>query len=242
MGQFKVDGLKHSYYRLLTGSMVNIYVGPTKRQWTLHRNLLQHHTKFFEQRVMNPSEKEDNVELLEDDPSAFEMLVKYLYQGKIDDVAELASEKKWAHAESCQKLYFLCDRIGLHQLKNCAIDQFRRACFDSGLVPGPEEMRPVYDNTSVGSPFRTLISQIAARQIMDPESDNSAATYQTCFENGPEFAVDVINAIRDGAGGKLLKDPTQEVGCFFHEHQDDELCQKKPKKEVRFPKDLFRDD
>ena len=222
--------------------MVNIYVGSTRRQWSLHQNLLKHHTAFFEDQVKKTGEKDDSVELLDDDPSAFEMLVKFLYQGRIDDVGEVASDKKWAHAETCQRLYFLCDRIGLHQLKNCAIDQFRRACFDSGLVPGPEEMKPVYDKTPMGSPFRSLISQIAARQIMDPESDKSAITYQLCFENGPDFAIDVINAIRDGAGGKLLKDPTQEVGCFYHEHQDNELCQQKRKKEVRFPKDLFRDD
>lgn len=221
--------------------MVNIYVGSTRRQWTLHRNLLKHHTTFFENQITKNGEKEECVELLEDDPTAFEMLVKFLYQGKMDNVAEIASEEKWAHAEACQKLYFLCDRIGLYQLKNCAIDQFRKACFDSGLVPGPEEMKPVYEKTPVGSPFRSLISQIAARQIMDPESDNSAVTYQTCFENGPDFAVDVINAIRNGTGGRLLKDPTQEVGCLYHEHRDNEVCQQKRKKEVRFPKDLFRD-
>ena len=221
--------------------MISVNVGPTKRQWTLHRNLLSHHTNFFEDDIARNGETEASVELLDDDPSAFEMLVKYMYQGRIDDVADVPGEKKWAHAEVCQKLYILCDRLGLSQLKNCAIDQFRKACFDSGLVPGPEEMTPVYEQTPIGSPFRRLISQIAARQIMDPESDNSALTYKVCFESGQDFAIDLINAIREGTGGTLLKDPTQEVGCFYHEHPDNEVCQQKRKKEVRFPKDLFRD-
>ena len=222
--------------------MVNIYVGSSNRHWMLHENLLKHHTSYFEENTTTDDKGERSVRLPDDDPAAFEMLTKYLYQGQIDDVISLPSEKKWGHAENCQKLYFLCERLGLHQLKNCAIDQFRKACFDSGLVPGPEEMKPVYDCTSSRSPFRLLVSHIAARQIMDPDSENTALTYRMCFEGSPDFAVDVINAIREGAGGTLFKDPTHDIGCYYHDHRDNEQCSQKRKKEVRFPKDLFRDD
>ena len=164
------------------------------------------------------------LELLDDDPRAFELLVKWLYQGKIDDVSDMPMEKKWDYADSCQKLYILCDKIKLPQLKNSAIDQFRKGCFEAGLVPGPEEIQPVYANTPPSSPFRKLISKIAARQIMDPESENDAGTYRICFEANADFAIDVVNAIREGAGKKLFQDPTEEGGCAYHDHENGQLC------------------
>lgn len=168
--------------------------------------------------------KSMKLELLDSDPLAFELLVKWLYQGRIDDVSAMPDDKKWDYAHACQKLYVLCDQIHMPQLKNIAIDQFRKGCNEAGLVPGPEEMKPIYETTLPGSPFRKLVSKIAARQIMDPESTNDARTYRLCFDGSPDFAIDVINAIRQGAGGTLFEDPTEGVGCAYHEHENGASC------------------
>lgn len=211
--------------RLLSGPLVDIYVGEARRHWSLHRNLLCHHSAFFQDHLGDETKRKGcKLELLEDDPGAFELLVKWLYQGRIDDVSDMSVDKKWDYADACQKLYVLCDKINLPQLKNFAIDQFRKGCHEAGLVPGPEEMKPIYDSTPPSSPFRRLVSKIAARQIMDPDSQVSARTYKMCFEGNPEFAIDVITAIREGAGGKLFEDPTEQVGCAYHEHDNGQAC------------------
>ena len=118
----------------------------------------------------------------------------------------------------------LCDKIHLPELKNEAIDQFRKGCYEAGLVPGPEEMMPVYERTSSSSPFRKLVSQIAARQIMDPHSESDAGKYRECFAANADFSIDVVNAIKHHAGGQLFPDPTESQGCFFHEHPFDQQC------------------
>lgn len=140
--------------RLLSGPFVDIFVGEDARHWALHRNLLCYHSDFFE--LKDSKAKNGKIELLEDDPRAFELLVKWLYQGRLDDVADMPSDKKWEYADTCQRLYILCDRINLPQLKNLAIDQFRKGCFGAGLVPGPEEMKPIYEHTPRSSPFRKV--------------------------------------------------------------------------------------
>lgn len=222
---FGVDSLTTLRLRFLSGPMMDIYVGENRRHWSLHSKLLCHHSTFFEDHFAGENKKKGGkVELLDDDPRAFELLVKWLYQGKIDDVSGMPIEKKWDYADACQKLYVLCDKTKLPQLKNMAMDQFRKGCFEAGLVPGPEEMKPIYEKTPPSSPFRKLVSKIAARQIMDPESQNDAATYKICFESNADFAIDVVNAIKDGTGTKLLKDPTEEVGCNFHEHDNGQVC------------------
>lgn len=203
---------------------MDVYVGESKRHWSLHRNLLCHHSAYFKDHAAEDKKNGTKLELLDDDPRAFELLVKWLYQGKIDDVSDMPTEKKWIYADACQKLYVLCDKIEMPQLKNFAIDQFRKGCFEAGLVPGPEEMKPIYDKTPSSSPFRKLVSRIAARQIMDPENQNDARMYKMCVEGNPDFAIDVINAIREGAGGTLFPDPTEGRGCIYHEHNDGQVC------------------
>lgn len=131
-------------------------------------------------------------------------------------------DKKWDYADRCQKMYVLCEKLELRELKNRAIDQFRKGCNEAGLVPGAEEIKPVYDRTPAGSPFRKLVSKIAARQIMDPHSHHNADTYRSCFAN-PDFAIDVVNAIRDGTGGKLLLDPTEGDPTAYHEQDTSRL-------------------
>jgi len=211
--------------RLLSGGLMEIYVGKMKRKWSLHRNILCHHSTWFQKQVEGPAKKNDGkVELFDDDPKAFELLVKWLYQGKIDDVSDMHVEKKWDYAFACQQLYVLCEKIKLPQLKNYAIDQFRKGCYEAGLVPGPEEMKPIYEKTPRDSPFRKLVSRIAARQIMDPESESDASKYKECFQSNADFAVDVINAIKEGSGGKLFHDPTEEDGCHYHEHYPGQRC------------------
>ena len=204
---------------------MDIYVGKTKRRWSLHRNLLSYHSTYFREQIKEGiKEKGGKVDLFDDDSNAFELLVKWLYQGKIDDVSTMTIDKKWDYAFACQQLYLLCDKINLPQLKNLAIDQFRRGCYEAGLVPGPEEMLPVYQKTPPSSPFRMLVSRIAARQIMDPDCENDASVYRDCFAGSPDFAIDVVNAIKQSTGGNLFEDPTKGGGCQYHDHHLGQLC------------------
>lgn len=204
---------------------MDIYVGRPKRHWSLHRNILSYHSTWFRQQIKEGVRgKGGRVELFDDDPRAFELLVKWLYQGTIDNVSTMAMDKKWDYAFACQQLYMLCEKINLPQLKNLAIDQFRRGCFEAALVPGVEEMIPIYQKTPPASPFRKLVSQIAARQIMDPESETDSSIYRAAFATSPDFAIDVINAIKDGAGSILFNDPTEMDGCLYHDHAWGHYC------------------
>lgn len=216
--------------RLLSGPLLDIYVGPDQKHWALHQNLLTHHSRFFDENHTVNGEhkriKDGKLRLPEEDPDAFALLVKWMYQGRIEDVSRKPKDTQWEYAFACQKLYTLSITIGLVELQNLAIDQFRKGCHDSGLVPGPEEMIPIYQKTPSSAPFRKLVSKIAARQIMDPESKADASTYRQCFEASPEFAIDVINEIRNGTNGFLFDDPTEGNSCRFHEHSDGESCQK----------------
>lgn len=119
-------------------------------------------------------------------------------------------------------------KINLPGLKNLAMYQFRKRCFEASLVPGPEEIKPIYERTSPSSPFRKLISQIAAMQIADPFGKSDFSKYRDCFAANTNSAIDVTDTIKDGAGGKLLYDPIEEDECEYHEHQFGRQCSPPP--------------
>ncbi|KAF2848716.1 hypothetical protein T440DRAFT_470057 [Plenodomus tracheiphilus IPT5] len=230
-----------TFAELLSGPMVDVYVGDGQRHWSLHRNLLCHHSERLEDELHggdhggdqgsdrgsdHGSDQAAKLELPDHDPAGFELLVKWLYQGRLDDVSGLAdASQKYDYAVSCYKLYLLCDRFDLLQLKNVAMDQYRKGLHEAELVPDADEIDDIYRKSPEGSPFRHLMTRIAARQIMDPGSERDVETYRQCFENNPDFALDLVKAIRLGTGGVLFDDPTDPGnGCEYHDHETGPNC------------------
>jgi hypothetical protein len=202
--------------RLLSGPMLDVYVGRARRHWALHRNLLCHHSERLEAELQG-----DGLELPDHDPAGFELLVKWLYQGQLADVTDMPdATQKYDYAVSCHKLYLLCDRFDMPQLKNVAMDQYRRGLNQAELVPDADEIDEIYRQSPVGSPFRRLMTNIAARQIMDRQ----------CFESNSDFAIDMVKAIRQGSGGMLFDDPTDTGNeCEYHDHEQGPNCHVKAK-------------
>ncbi|KAF2870874.1 hypothetical protein BDV95DRAFT_607989 [Massariosphaeria phaeospora] len=228
--------------RLLSGPMLDIYVGPARRHWALHRNLLFHHSEVLEAELQadggsgSDGKKQPHaLELPDHDPAGFELLVKWLYQGQLDDVADLAdATQKYDYAVACHKLYLLCDRFDMPQLKNVAMDQYRKGLNQAELVPDADEISDIYCKSPDGSPFRQLMTRIAARQIMDPESHRDVETYRECFQDSPDFAIDLVTAIKEGTGGRLFDDPTDAGNeCEYHDHEAGPNCHIKGKGKVK---------
>ncbi|GAB1736337.1 hypothetical protein NU219Hw_g7002t1 [Hortaea werneckii] len=219
------------FAELLSGPLVDIYVGPDKRHWCLHRNLLCHHSTYFETEFegheVPRTMKADGqtLDLPDDDPVGFELLVKWLYQGQLENSLEGTDEQKYEHAVACYKLYLLCEKFDMIKLKNSAMDLYRQGLHEAQLVPDADEINEIYRKAPVGSPFRRLMTNISARQIMDNGARKDAETYRKCFVDNPEFAVDMINAIRSMSGGMLFEDPTRaSEACQYHDHGDGSSC------------------
>lgn len=242
-----VDGQKESSEaktlrkRLLAGPTVDIFVGPERRHWSLHRNLLCHHSSYFETEFVGhevPRKGKggagagtdgaaNELELPDDDPRGFALLVKWLYQGSLEDASGMTDMEKYEHAVACHKLYVLCDKFDMALLKNMAMDRYRQELNAAQLVPDPDEINDIYRASPAGSPFRKLMTNIAARQIMDPEVDKDADSYRKCFENNADFAVEMVNSIRSLSGGMLFDDPTEGDVCEYHDHRDGRKCHSK---------------
>jgi len=174
-------------------------------------------------------ESEYRLDLPDEDPAGFELFVTWLYQGRIEDVSTIDDQaQKYDHAVACHKLHRICDRFDMPQLKNIAMDQYRKGLNEAHLVPDSEEITEIYHTSPANSPFRRLMAKIAARQIMDPESEHDAEKYRKCFEE-PQFAIDIVNAVKWGYGGVLFDDPTEGDECDYHDHDNGPNCHNKGK-------------
>ncbi|KXS97499.1 hypothetical protein AC578_9081 [Pseudocercospora eumusae] len=215
--------------RLLSGPTVDIYVGPSKRHWSIHQNLLCHHSSYFEQEFLQREVPMKNgrqhLELLDDEPAGFELLVKWLYQGVLTPASEIPShEEKYNYAVACHKLWLLCDKFQMVRVKNLAMDVYRRCLHESQLVPDAHEINEIYRRSPKGSPFRALMINIAARQIMDPDVERDLEAYRGCFGENADFAIELVSAIRKLSGGILFEDPTHGDACAYHDHDDVTGC------------------
>ncbi|THX21742.1 hypothetical protein D6C98_09106 [Aureobasidium pullulans] len=210
-----------TFAELLSGPTIDFYVGEERRHWSLHRNLLCHHSPYFESEFLDTAppkaSKRSELDLPDQDPAGFELLVKWLYQGTLDDTSDMTDEKKYDYSVACHKLYLLCNKFDIPNLKNESIDRYRQGLLEAQLVPDADEINDIYRSSPTGSPFRKLMAQIAARQIMDPDSDKNAESYRNCFKDNPDFAVDMVNAIKEGTGGILFDDPTDGDEDAYHE-------------------------
>ena len=98
------DETENMRKRLLSGPTVDIRVGRDRKHWSLHRNLLCHHSSYFEtelrvdEKVEANATKHFQLDLPDDDPFGFELLVKWLYQVHLDDASQMYDEEKYDYA------------------------------------------------------------------------------------------------------------------------------------------------
>ncbi len=77
--------------RLLGGTRVDVYVGPSRRHWNLPERLLCHYSEFFTEAFTGNFQESINksVELREDDEAVFELLVKWMFRNAPDEPKEI---------------------------------------------------------------------------------------------------------------------------------------------------------
>jgi len=248
MDQEVEDTTATVFAELLSGPTVDVYVGEQKRHWRLHCRLLSYHSEYLERELqrqwgakvgsgdkasdgnMALSPESLRLDLPNADARGFELLISYFYRGQLESVADIPDpQEKYEYAVACHRLYVLCEQFGMTKLMNRAMDEYRRGLSDAGLVPDGLELADIYGRSPAGSPFRTLMTRIAARQILDPDSDKDAGDYKDCFVANADFAIQLINFIKEETGGLDLQDPTEGEGCDYHEHTDGAKCHIKRK-------------
>ncbi len=187
-----------SPHRLLTSELVTVYVGPSKKKWVLHKNLLCARSSFFETAFGGnfKESKENAIYLPEDDKAAFELLAGWLYNGGISRRHDTGAEHCW----SVIRLYILGSKLNMETLRNDAMDRIRRHYMNKGYSNDSKDLAEVatyiFVHTPQSSLLRTWVAAAAVNSMttLIPYKDG-CKPYESVICAHGEFAVLVIREL-----------------------------------------------
>lgn len=181
--------------RLLTHSIVDIYVGPESTHWPLHERLLCYHSPFFSSIFYSDDKNNEKKNkgnksygLPDEDDYPFELLVGWLYSRAIKppktekDIAPLLD------------LYLLSDKFEMEKLGNDVVETVREWYHTSSTYPGLRRVQYIYNETKEDNEMREMMVSSIARQLTT--SDKIPAHWANALQRNGQLAVDIIRAIQ----------------------------------------------
>lgn len=189
--------------RLLSHSLVDIYVGPESTHWILHEKLICHHSPFFASIFYNKNRKESSSKafgLPDVDDVPFELFVGWLYSRAL----------RYPDAEAdigpLLELYLLADRLEIDTLGSDIVETVRAWYHNNEAYPGLRRVQYIYANTEEDNPMREMMVGAIARQLT--LADKIPAHWEKALKKNGQLAVDIIRSIQEWhLEGRSVPDP-----------------------------------
>jgi hypothetical protein len=207
--------------------MVDLYVGPQRDCFHVHKEVLCKKIPYFEM-SFNGGFKEATFP--EDDTDSFDLLLGWVYRDSIRPLVVLRREGPKEKESSIQswnstKFYMLAAKLCLPDLQDQIVNIYIDYMDREKLVPSVRDMGITYSTMPAGSPFR----KFAARSFhwaLDPSSTIDSTVWPThalanLLRNQDDLAEDVLTLSRAGVKSS---DPRKLPRCEFHSHGKDEPC------------------
>jgi len=190
-------------HRLLSNSLVDIYIGPENTHWILHEKLLCHHSPFFRHRFYNKSNSSASSKtfgLPDSDDLPFELFVGWLYSKSLrypeqeNDIGPLLD------------LYFLSEQFEIKKLSDDVVETVRAFYHNNETYPGLRRVQYVYANTSEDNLMREMMVNSIARYLT--LSDTIPQHWENALKKNGQLSVDIIRSIQQWhLEGRSVPDP-----------------------------------
>ncbi|KAI9762830.1 MAG: hypothetical protein M4579_000183 [Chaenotheca gracillima] len=171
--------------------MVDVYVGPNKQHWRLHRELLRYVGRFFSRALSQDYREGQNsrIDFPEDDPEGFKLFVVWLYRGDLPPLINATWDGVPLMRQHLE-LYYFADKLCIPSLQNKAIDEIFHALrwqwVDHSARMSPDLLKDIFDHTLESSKLRWLFADYVA---MDEINHRMSPQEWKALEKllGPEF-------------------------------------------------------
>jgi BTB/POZ domain len=188
---------------------ITVYVGPERREFKLHKLLVCTKSPYFDKCFNGNFAEAKTAECRfpEDDSSAFEIFMNYLYTGQVpkDCSGITASERTDTALVS---FYLLADKLLLpNEAKTSTINSLISWCKDQNSIIGPVAGQLVLNSTAEHCPLRRLVvdmvcwNHLLANQVPDDSLQNFLTDV-----NEPPYEY-IFATIRDISFGDEFEDP-----------------------------------
>jgi len=194
-------------------TIVTIEVGPEKRPFPVHKELLCSQSDFFAAAFNSTHKFQESIKgvvhLTEDRPDVFEYFVQWLYTKSLAHEDVDAPIPAYHHL---LRLYALADKLSINALKNDIVDRIAVLADEKNVVPAPSDTLILYNDIRESAPVRRLVLDL----FRFKKTNQLIQNHEDSWDEG--FLRDlVVGSKADGKvdGGK----PWKKDVCVYHEHR-----------------------
>ena len=207
---------------LLDGDIVTVFVGPKRKQFQLHANVLKDRAPNFKAAFQKELKEGGKKELYipDCDGSIFSLFVDWAYGNQV---------LRYQFGQSLnefESLYSMAEKLGVESLKNASFDRIRDYCRVPSMITIPLLQR-IWKNTKPRAGLRRFILDMVAHQVLCDQKLNVNDTSFSSMLKDHRFAVEFVETAQ-----KVFKDEQtwgrtvqQRNNCFYHDHQETPMCE-----------------
>lgn len=224
--------------------MVDIFVGPEKQLFRLHKQVLCERVPYFDKMFNGgfKEAKEGRATLPEDTVDAFDLLVGWVYSGDVRPLVQVDCTEKCKMCTNWDApvAYELASKLCLPELMNRVMDEYINLQQRSLLFPSIQCMDVVYKLTPQGCGFRKYISHMLHFVLVNPSlGENwSVKDLYELTKSNEELGRDLLWLVRNHPRLFPVYDPTKVPRCLFHEHLVHEPCYRNGWRTTLTPEEL----
>ena len=177
--------------RLLTHSLVDIYVGPDGVSFPVHEKLLSYHSPILRRHFYGKGSNgnNDSYGLPDDYVETFSQLLGWLY------ARTLTFPMQESDIGPLLELYLLAERLGMARLGADCVDTVREYYHAHAEYPSLRRVQYVYDQTGEDNAMREMMVGAVARFLT--LGDRIPKHWDGALKRNGQLAVDIIRAIQE---------------------------------------------
>lgn len=210
-----------------TSQIVTVFVGPGRRPFYLHKDLLLQKCPFFEKCLKDSSNAghENEVPLAEDSSVAWARFSDWMYR---DEIIELEDEEE-NNVLSFARTYVLADKFCMTSFKNAIVDACR--AYARRWVIWPTTLAYLHEKGPPNSKLRQfLMDQLVYNLVEHNEfyygdkakDSGTKKSMDEFMRKGGDLPAEVMWAV--GAAKKRgNSDPSKRKGCQYHDITDNRI-------------------
>ncbi|THV51290.1 hypothetical protein BGAL_0116g00220 [Botrytis galanthina] len=226
----------------LGDELVHIFVGPERKKFSVHKNLICRSGDFFKAAFQDNGFKEgaeNKMDLPEDKPFIFQAFVTWMYTARVESLQIPTEEAGSSRNLAIIELHIFADKYQSWQLMNFAMDLLQDSLNEDSDILSFREVEIIFEFTRSGSnhPLKSFAIALMACVVLDGSKPEKM---ERIFKEIDGALIETLKCIPLLllTQSETHKDPRHRTDdsaydegfgiCKFHRHKFDDICNSPP--------------
>ncbi|TVY35864.1 hypothetical protein LOCC1_G008543 [Lachnellula occidentalis] len=202
-----------NFRKSMGSAMVDLYVGPRKEHFHVHKDLLCNKIPYFAKMFKGGFQEAitNSASFPEDVPGSFDILITWVYHGKLRPLTMLKDNRN-AMAWKVIALYSLAEKLCVSELMDDIMDAFRDFQQQNDTLPSCNFILTTYQKLDSNSPLRRYVCYCYTFVLLKETRDMNMMT--SLLAKVPDLATDMAGLLRE-TGGLYLSLRAFRIAIFI---------------------------